>query len=47
MAKKETKQTESGTSIAETLKEINKKFGADSVMMLGSNKIMKVESSPT
>jgi len=44
MAKKEKKEDVSGASVADTLKEINRVFGANSVMMLGQSKTMKVDS---
>lgn len=39
--KKEKKQT--GATLSETLKDIKKKFGEDSIMMLDQNAVMKVE----
>jgi recombination protein RecA len=47
MKTKEKTKKETGASIAETMKEIRKKFGEDSVMMLDQNTTMKVEVIPT
>lgn len=38
---------EVGASLAETLKDIRKKFGDDSIMMLDQNRTMDVETTPT